>query len=211
MESEPDVSHVSEEKPAGKRKGPRKGFIVVGVVATVLVVAGVGGFIWHNQPSFCSTICHDTMGPYMATWEGEGDYLVKAHADQGVACLDCHEATIEEQLTELQAQLTGDYKQPLAKLKVDDSFCLREGCHVRSEVEAKTEGYVASDGTAFNPHTKTVASNYGADESPHEVDGESIPCATCHTSHRESPGLEYCYSCHHTEKFDACTSCHDHR
>ncbi|MBR2790357.1 MAG: hypothetical protein IKD70_07055, partial [Eggerthellaceae bacterium] len=34
--------------------------------------------------------------------------------------------------------------------------------------------------------------------SPHGAGGETLPCATCHTSHRKSAGIQYCFdSCHH--------------
>ncbi|MEG0621206.1 MAG: salivary glue protein Sgs-3, partial [Raoultibacter sp.] len=53
------AAEVKEDvtEAAAKKKG-KKWPIVVGVVVAVLVVAGIGGFIWHEQPSFCSAICH---------------------------------------------------------------------------------------------------------------------------------------------------------
>ena len=36
-------------------------FIVGVVVAVVLVCAGGGFYVWHNQPSFCNAICHEPM------------------------------------------------------------------------------------------------------------------------------------------------------
>ena len=46
--------------PKRKRK---KWPITVGVIAVVLVVAGAGFWVWHEQPSFCNAICHTPMDP----------------------------------------------------------------------------------------------------------------------------------------------------
>ena len=56
-------------KPAAKR--PRRGAIVGGVIAAVVVVAGIGAFVWHEQPSFCNAICHTPMDGYLETYEAE--------------------------------------------------------------------------------------------------------------------------------------------
>ena len=53
------ASHEAGE-PAGRRRG-RRWPIVVGVVAVVLVAAGAGFWVWHEQPGFCNAICHDPM------------------------------------------------------------------------------------------------------------------------------------------------------
>lgn len=192
-------------------KKKQKAGVGLFVAVVVLVGAGAGFWVWHEQPSFCSAVCHDTMGSYVESYESS-DYLVNQHAQAGVVCLDCHEAEIATQIAELQVQLSGSYRLPLAKMKVDDEFCLRDGCHTREGIVAGTVNFIAEDGTAVNPHEITFSTNYSASESPHEVAGESIACATCHTAHRSSAEMSYCYdSCHHTETFKSCYDCHDHR
>ncbi|MDU1389817.1 MAG: salivary glue protein Sgs-3, partial [Eggerthella sp.] len=42
----------------------RKWPIVVGVVVVVLIAAGAGFWVWHEQPSFCAAICHTPMDEY---------------------------------------------------------------------------------------------------------------------------------------------------
>lgn len=184
--------------------------IVLGVVAVVVAIAGVGAYVWHEQPGFCGAVCHDTMGPYLETYESSA-FLVHNHAEAGVTCLDCHEAELSTQLQELQTQISGNYRTPLAKMETDDEFCLREGCHTRESIVEAGEKVTFGDGTSVNPHSITFSSNYGSTESPHSVPGETIACSTCHSSHRKSAKLDYCYGCHHTETTKSCYECHDHR
>ena len=57
-------------KPAPKCTDKRKRLgITLGCVVAVLVVAGAGFMVWHEQPSFCNAICHDPMDPYLPTFE----------------------------------------------------------------------------------------------------------------------------------------------
>lgn len=199
-----------ENAPQPKRRR-RKLAMALAVVVVVAGVAAAGFWVWHEQPSFCGTVCHDTMGPYLEGYES-GDCLANAHAQADVACLDCHEADFATQVAELQVQLSGDYRLPLAKMETDDAFCLRDGCHTRDGIAAATADYTCGDGEQVNPHEITFSNDYGSDESPHEVAGEAIACATCHTSHRESAGIDYCYdTCHHAKTFESCYDCHDHR
>lgn len=64
-----DAQHASQ--PAVKMTRKNK-WIIVGVVAAVLVVAGAGFWVWHEQPSFCNAICHSPMDKYVETYY-EGD------------------------------------------------------------------------------------------------------------------------------------------
>ena len=61
---------MKESKRIGKRKG-RRWPIVVGVIAAVVVAAGAGFWVWHEQPSFCAAICHTPMDEYLETYEQE--------------------------------------------------------------------------------------------------------------------------------------------
>jgi len=65
-----EVAAVEETEAAPAAKKARKKWpIVVGVVVAVLVVAGAGFWVWHEQPSFCNAICHTPMDPYLPTYE----------------------------------------------------------------------------------------------------------------------------------------------
>lgn len=183
--------------------------IVLGVVAVVLAAAGAGFYAWHQQPSFCANpVCHDTMNTYVASYES-GDYLARSHAEANVKCLDCHVPTLEEQIGEVQTQFSGNYRLPLKKRDFGDDFCLRSGCHDRSYLESIV--VTTDDGTKVNPHTQTVDASVAQKHDPHHSEnGTVLECASCHSMHRESPGLQYCYdSCHHTKTFEVCSDCHE--
>lgn len=204
--SSPVDGAVGTEAPPKKRR--RKAPLVIGILAAIVVVAGAGFWVWHETPSFCGTMCHDTMGSYLDSYENS-DYLVADHAAQNIACLDCHEAELATQIAELQVQLSGDYRIPLAKMETEDEFCLRDGCHTRDEIVAALSDYTTADGTSVNPHEQTIDPQAKGRTNPHGA-GESIACATCHTAHRPSAEIQYCYdACHHTETFEACSDCHN--
>ena len=112
-------------KPAAKR--PRRGAIVGGVIAAVVVVAGIGAFVWHEQPSFCNAICHTPMDGYLETYEAEpgqaatdkwgnqvadaSGMLSAAHRtnSSNATCLSCHQPVISEQVSEGLSWASGNY------------------------------------------------------------------------------------------------------
>ena len=117
--------------PSKKRpKNRKKTKIIAGVCAAVIVVAGIGMFIWHEQPSFCNAFCHSPMDPALATYEGTsgnpgvdkwgntvedaGWMLVVAHKEQaGATCMTCHKPVLNQQISEGLHWLPGDYLYPL--------------------------------------------------------------------------------------------------
>ncbi|MEI3230567.1 MAG: cytochrome c3 family protein [Gordonibacter pamelaeae] len=75
------------QEPASKKR-PKRGWIVAGVVAAVIVVAGAGFWVWHEQPSFCNAICHSPMDYYVETYDsGDPQLGVTVHAKAGESCL----------------------------------------------------------------------------------------------------------------------------
>lgn len=152
--------------------------VVIGLVAAIVVLGGVGaaGFWkYHEQPQFCAT-CH-VMQPYLESWQGS-DLGAYAHAQEGVACLDCHEPTLQEQMGELVVYLQGDYEIPLKDLKYPMESCFQ--CHQHGsyeEIIAITADLEEEVGA--NPH----ASHYG-----------EMECRLCHKMHEESE--DYCAQCH---------------
>ena len=89
---------------AAPKKPRRRGWIVAGVVVAVIVVAGAGFWVWHEQPSFCNAICHSPMDYYVETYDDGNPQLgVTAHAKADEACLDCHTAELTTQVAEVCA------------------------------------------------------------------------------------------------------------
>ena len=187
--------------PSPKRKGRRAAIAAV-VVATVLVVAGAGLWVWHEQPSFCGAICHTPMDNYLATYEAplgqaatdkwgnavadSSSMLAAVHAAEGDTCMDCHIPTLSEQVGEGVAWVAGNYEFLLlernagdlteASGRANDELCLNESCHnlTREDLVEKT-----ADMGTYNPHD------------PHHME---LDCTTCHKAHRAS--VMYCTQCH---------------
>ena len=175
-----------EKKAAPKAASPkRRRGIITACVCVVVVVAAAGGFmVWHEQPSFCSTVCHTPMNSYVESYYStDGTSLANAHEKAGKDCLTCHTPELGEQITEGLSWVSGDYAydEETAHLvsRSDEfatqEFCLNESCHnmTRDELTESTSDM------AFNPHVQ----QHG-----------DIDCGECHKAHSES--VMYCTQCH---------------
>ena len=152
----------------------KKRIVVIAVLLGIVVVGGVGAVgLWqyHEQPQFCAT-CH-IMDPYLESWQAS-DLGAHAHAAGDVACLDCHEPTVQQQVDELVVYVQGDFDVPLAQIRYPMAECLE--CHEDYPTLAEL-----TSGSDFNPHD----SHWG-----------ELECGTCHQMHRES--VDYCDQCHQT-------------
>lgn len=177
--------------------------VTVGTVAAVLVIAALGFFAWHEQPSFCNAICHSPMDPYLPTYTAElgepavdkwgnevedsSSMLAAVHATAGKTCLDCHQPELSEQIGEGAEWISGKYDETLSErtttqlveargLENSDEFCMNGTCHnfSREDLEKKTAWM-----GKINPHS----SQHGEQK-----------CSTCHKAHRAS--VNYCSQCH---------------
>jgi len=126
----------------------------------------------------------------------DSNLLAYAHAEEGLACLDCHELEAVEQVHE--EAVAG---KPIKRRTVEMDFCLE--CHLPNEhtsyaqVIERTTDYIIDD-QEINPHD------------PHadkEATGE-IECYYCHKMHKVSPLINGCYGCHHAGPFESCSACH---
>ena len=153
-----------------------KRLIALGVAAAVVVTAGAGFWVWHEQPSFCNAICHTPMDPYVEDYYADdATLLATSHRVVGVSCLDCHVPTLSEQLAEGVTWVAGGYALPLEQRQFDNAFCMNGSCHdigqdSLAQITAQRE---------YNPH-----SNYH----------EELACGTCHKSHTAS--VMQCAQCH---------------
>jgi cytochrome c nitrite reductase small subunit len=156
----------------------RKWSVLIVVLLAVVVLGGVGAAgLWryHQTPQFCGT-CH-IMDPYLESWQSS-TYGANTHAQYDVACLDCHEPTLEQQLDELKVYLQGDYEIPLRELKYPKESCYE--CHEHGTYEEIVEMTAElAETVGANPH----ASHYG-----------EMECRLCHRMHEESE--DYCAQCH---------------
>ncbi len=192
--------------PNSKALKRRKRGIAIGVICAIVVVAGAGFWVWHEQPSFCNAICHSPMDPALETYEGNsgesgvdkwgnpvedmGTLMVVQHKEAAdTVCLDCHVPTIDQQIGEGVHWVSGTYDYPLDEcsltdlnayrhLSSADEFCLNEGCHNMTRDDLAR----ATGGQKYNPHA-TIAGH------------RQLECSDCHKAHRQS--------------VMACTRCHD--
>lgn len=184
-----------------KRKQKKKLPIIISVVAGVLIIACVGFWVWHEQPSFCNSICHTPMNSYYDTYDQDYNtagtdkwgnevsntrsMLAVSHKLTGSTCLDCHTPQLSEQVSEGMNWITGNYAYPLDERSLENlteargissqEFCLNESCH---DITRDDLVELTSD-MALNPHA--------------EYHGET-ECSDCHKAHRAS--ANYCSDCH---------------
>ncbi len=196
------------ENTRSKRKR-RKWPFVLALVAVIVFAAGVSGFVWHEEPSFCGAICHTPMNEYLATYNSEpgangtdkwGDnvdntrgMLSVTHKAHGKTCLDCHVPTIEEQLSEGVKWVSGDYIFPLEERTLTDltkardleadQFCLNDSCH-----------HLGDNGKIIKTREDLQATTNDLMRNPHVTQHQKFDCGTCHKAHR--PSTMYCSSCH---------------
>ena len=174
------------------KKPRRRGWIVAGVVAAVIVVAGAGFWVWHEQPSFCNAICHSPMDYYVETYDDGNPQLgVTAHAKAGEACLDCHTAELTTQVAEVCAWVSDTYPMTedgtmlaTGKQFASEEFCARPECHHAAgtsfdEITANLWGFADND-EKYNPHAS------------HQ--DMALECGDCHKIHENQ--VLVCNECH---------------
>lgn len=186
--------------------------IIVAVVLTIVGIATMGMVglkDLRQRPEYCAN-CHRE--PYYTSW-ATADQLAHAHADSALSCQRCHPQTMNDSLQELERYLKEGYRPSSIQKRTPDTVCLT--CHTdRATLIARTQHYQI-EGEAINPHdphTGVTAIEEILDSETSKIP-ETIECYRCHTMHNESPGIDYCYGCHHTQEFKSCSSsgCHDEK
>jgi hypothetical protein len=155
---------------------------------------------WWDPDMDCD-FCHDMTA--MTDSMQNPDLLVYPHAQEALDCPDCHEESLERQIHEEAKPDTPE----VYRYTTPNEFCF--DCHLDNEhtsyeeiIQLTKDYTIASEN--INPHD------------PHpELDAEDselqeLECYHCHSMHDESPGINYCYSCHHDYTFESCYSseCH---
>jgi hypothetical protein len=125
-------------------------------------------------PDTDCALCHED--PQVESLENP-DLLAYAHAQEGLACGDCHNDV--DALTE--AHVGAVPGAPVGQLKVEMEFCF--GCHV-------TTTHTSYD--AVIELTADWEEEVGAN--PHDSHYGEMECRICHHNHRESE--DYCAQCH---------------
>lgn len=204
-------------KPTPKRA--HRGVIVGGVIAAVVVVAGIGAFVWHEQPSFCNAICHTPMNGYLETYEAQpgqaatdkwGNQVADASGmlsavhranDSEATCLSCHQPVITEQITEGMEWISSNYTlvstdgNPAGELTERGSAQLTEARGVSGD-----EFCLNKDCHNFTRDDLTQLTQVESDDpaikirNPHSWQHGQQACTDCHKAHRAS--VLICTECH---------------
>lgn len=196
------TAETTEEATPKKKK--KKWPIVVGVIAVVVIAAGAGFWVWHEQPSFCNAICHTPMDPYNETYDqvagqagvdkwgnevsNSSAMMAVTHKELDVTCMGCHVPTLSEQIGEGITWVTGNYEYPLEERTLEDltearglaeeEFCF--DCHAKNgNISSKEELLAATADQKRNPH---------------QFQHGDVSCGECHKAHRAS--VNSCSSCH---------------
>lgn len=193
-EAQPQETQLQEqggsETPKAKKR-PRKTLIIVGAFALAVAAVGVGGIIWHNSPGFCGTICHTPMSSYVEGFtSGDPTLLVTTHVREGQECLDCHKATLGEQIAEAQVWVAGDFATPLEPSGIGTrDFCLE--CHDLKEIMEATDDYAGLYARGISVGFQGLARGLN----PHRSHMEHLQCGDCHQMHQSS--VMQCNECHY--------------
>lgn len=200
------------DRPAGRRK---KLGVLAGVLVAVLVVAGAGLWVWHEQPSFCGAVCHTPMDPYLSTYEQEPDsqgvdkwgndvqstnaMLSVTHRVQGESCLSCHVPTLSEQVAEGASWITGSYEVKdnatygvvLTEKSLSD---LTAASGVDDESFCLNETCHVNDDGSVMTRDDLVERTAHYELNPHADKHANTTCSDCHKAHRAS--VLSCTQCH---------------
>ena len=206
LELNPHDSHLGEMECATCHKTHRPsedycaqchGPVATGPGWTTEVTTTAEVQVW--APDMDCTACH-VMDSHFDSLQ-DTNLLAYAHAQEGLVCLDCHEAEAVEQVH--NEAVAG---KPIRAREFEMQVCFE--CHVPNEhtsyedVIERTTDYV-TDGENINPHDP----HPGLESSKHDLG--AYECSTCHEMHEESLLIEGCYTCHHRRTFENCNECHE--
>ena len=203
--------------PAPKKKGKKK-WAIVGIVVVVLVAVGAGMMVWHESPSFCSTMCH-IEGTYVDNYMQEqgkpgvdkyGNKVsdtnammavlhrsTKATAKPEIVCVDCHVPNMMELAHDGMNYVSGNYPMPRNE-RAASALQSWDGKSAESFCANQTcHVYLLGDDGQLS-YDKLADSTSSRAFNPHEQHHEalSLECTDCHKGHRASTVV--------------CTACHEH-
>lgn len=219
LEIEEQRSSEESKAPAAKKRRSRnRKLAIAGVVVVALAVVGVGMMVWHEQPAFCSAVCHI-----------EGDYVDNYMQDQGVVGTDKY----GNEVSNTNAMMAVLHRNTLATAK-PEIVCV--DCHVPNVSELAHDGANFVTGNYMMPRNERSASalmswdgksgeSFCANESCHvyllgddgELSYDKLEKVTAsndfnpHEQHHANLSLE-CTDCHkgHRASTVVCTGCHEH-
>lgn len=219
LEKEESQAVEKPKAPTAKKKRSRNmKLAITGIVVVALAAVGVGMTVWHEQPGFCSTVCHI-----------EGDYVDNYMQEQGVVGTDKYGNVVSN----TNAMMSVLHRNTLATA-MPEIRCVE--CHVPNMVELAHDGMNFVTGSYTIPRNERSASDlmswdgktsesFCANESCHvyllgndgELSYDKLEAITAsndfnpHEQHHANLSLE-CTDCHkgHRASTVVCTACHEH-
>lgn len=201
-----------EAKASSAPTGKRKTLIAAAVVAVVIVAAGVGFWTWHEQPSFCSAICHTPMDAYAKSYEdGSVDKYGNEVAEEdrdalmsfahnktaGATCMSCHVPTLSEQISEGMHWVTGNY-EIIGYNALNQAVLGERSLEELTAARGSEADEFCMNDKCHTDVTRETLKDRTADLSdtrnPHDFVHTDLSCGTCHKSHSQS--VNYCSECH---------------
>lgn len=216
-ETIPEPAEKDGGTPVPKKKGKKK-WAIVGVIVAVLVAAGAGMMVWHESPSFCSTMCHiegtyvdnymqaqsavgtDKYGNQVSNTNAMMSVLhrnTKATAKPEILCVDCHIPNMAELAHDGMNYVSGNYPLP------------------RDERSASgLQSWDGKTGESFCANERCHVYLLGDDGQlsyAKLADSTSSRAFNFHDQHHAALDLE-CTDCHkgHRASVVVCTGCHEH-
>lgn len=214
----PTVEAIYKYTGGSKPKKKRNKKVIVGAIALIIVAAGIGMLVWHEQPTFCSTMCHieqtyvdnymqdqgvagrDKYGQAVTNTNAMMAVLhrnTKATAKTEIVCVDCHKPNIAELANDGIHLVTGSYPLPrderdLKGMKSWDGEPGETFC-----ANENCHVYLLDDNGQLS-YDKLEASTKSRAFNPHEQHHANLTldCSDCHKGHRASTIV--------------CTGCHQH-
>ena len=199
-----------------KRK--KKKLVILAAVVAVIAIAGAGMLVWHEQPTFCSTLCHieQTYVDNMLQEQGVSGvdkygnevsntnaimavlhHSTKATAKPEIVCVDCHKPNMFELAHDGLNYVTGSYPMPrdertLTRLQSWDKKTQESFC-----ANENCHVYLLGDDGELS-YKKLEDSTAGREFNFHAQHHENLTleCNACHKGHRASTVI--------------CTGCHQH-
>lgn len=212
-----EVAEGAEPEPAPKKKRTRK-LAIAGVIVVVLIAVGAGMMVWHESPTFCSTLCH-IEGTYVDNYMQEQNSVgtdkygnevsntnammavlhrnTKATAKSEILCVDCHVPNFFELAHDGVSYVSGNYPMPRDERSASGLMSWDGKSAESFCANENCHVYLLGDNGELS-YTKLVASTKGLAFNPHERhhDNLSLECTDCHKGHRASTVV--------------CTACHEH-
>lgn len=203
--------------PEKKRKSKKK-LAIVGAVIVVLIAVGAGMMVWHESPSFCSTLCH-IEGTYVDNYMQEQNVSgvdkyghevsntnammavlhrnTKATAKPEILCVDCHSPNFMELAHDGMNFVSGNYPMPRNE---------RSASGLMSWDNKAGESFCANE----NCHVYLLGDD-GQISMAKLEDSTSSRAFNPHEQHHAALSLE-CTDCHkgHRASTIVCTACHNH-